>query len=48
MSETGIENEREYRILKRTQSGVHLLWWVLIYGAAVAVLLCDLLIWRPW
>jgi hypothetical protein len=48
MSETGIEQEREYKILKRVQAGIGLLWWVLIYALAIAVLMLDLLVWRPW
>lgn len=48
MSETGIENEREYtRVTKRVEAGVHLLVWVVLYGIAVVVLLLDLLVWRP-
>lgn len=46
MSETGIEQEREYEILKRVEGGVHLLVWLAIYGAAVLVLMLDLLWWR--
>jgi hypothetical protein len=48
MSETGIEQEREYRILERVQAGVGLLWWVLIYGIAMVVVLLDMFVWRPW
>lgn len=47
MSETGIEREREYKVLQRVDSGVHLLVWLAVYGAAVAVVLMDLLVWRP-
>ena len=47
MSETGIEQEREYKILERVDAGVGLLWWVLIYGCAVVVLFLDLMYWRP-
>lgn len=47
MSETGIENTREYKIQKRIDSGVHLLVWMVVYGVAVAVVLIDLFIWRP-
>ena len=47
MSETGIENEREYEILKRVEGGVHLLVWLAVYGAAVIVVLLDVLFWRP-
>ena len=47
MSETGIEQEREYEILKRVEGGVHLLIWLAVYGAAVIVVLLDVLFWRP-
>lgn len=47
MSETGIEQEREYKVLQRVEGGVHLLVWLAVYGAAVIVLLLDLLYWRP-
>lgn len=47
MSETGIENERAYKIEQRVEGGVHLLVWLAVYGAAVVVLLLDLLYWRP-
>lgn len=33
---------------KRIEAGVGLLVWVAIYGLAVAVLLLDMLVWRPW
>lgn len=32
---------------KRIESGVSLLVWMLVYGAAIAVLFLDLLVWRP-
>ena len=46
MSETGIEQEREYKVLQRVDSGVHLLVWLTVYGCAVAVVLMDVLWWR--
>ena len=45
-SETNIEQEREYKILKRVEGGVHLLVWLAVYGAAVVVVLLDVLWWR--
>ena len=47
MSETGIEDERAYKIKQRVEGGVHLLVWLAVYGAAVIVVLMDLLLWRP-
>ena len=47
MSETGIEDTREYRVQKRIDSGVHFLVWLAVYGIAVAVVIIDLFIWRP-
>ena len=46
MSETGIEDTREYRIQKRAESGVHLLWWLAVYGIAVIVVCMDMFWWR--
>ena len=46
MSETGIEEAREYRVQKRVESGVSLLWWLAVYTAAVVVVLLDVLVWR--
>lgn len=46
-SETNIEQEREYKILKRVEGGVHLLVWLAVYGIAVIVVCLDLFIWRP-
>lgn len=49
MSETNIENDARYkRIVERADAGVHLLVWLAIYGVAVAVVMMDLLVWRPW
>lgn len=47
MSETGIEQERAYKVEQRVKSGVHFLVWMVVYGVAVAVVLIDLFIWRP-
>lgn len=48
MSETGIEEERGYaRAIERVEAGVSLLVWVAVYAAAVAVVLLDVLVWRP-
>ena len=49
MSETGIENEPEYRnekLLRRVYAGVSLLVWLTVYGIAVVVLCLDLFYWR--
>jgi len=35
-------------IEKRVEAGVSLLWWVVVYSTAMAVVLLDLLFWRPW
>lgn len=46
MSETGIEQEREYKVLKRVEGGVHLLVWMVVYAAAVIVVFMDIFFWR--
>lgn len=46
-TETGIENERAYKIEERVRAGVHLLVWIAVYAAAVCVVLMDVLVWRP-
>lgn len=33
---------------ERIEAGVSVLTWVLVYLFAIAVLLLDLLYWRPW
>jgi hypothetical protein len=48
MSETGIEEAYAKRVQERVDAGVGLLWWVLIYGCAVVVVLLDMFVWRPW
>ena len=50
MSETNIENDARYkRIVERTEAGTGLLIaFALVYTAAAAVVLMDLLVWRPW
>ena len=49
MSETGIEFEKGYaqRAEDRAQSAWDFLLFFLTYTAAVAVVLMDLLVWRP-
>lgn len=49
MSETGIENEREYRnekLVRRVNAGVSLLVWLAVYFIAAVVLCLDLFYWR--
>lgn len=49
MSETGIENEREYlteKLERRVDAGVSLLVWLAVYAVAVVVLCLDLFVWR--
>ena len=46
MSETGIEDERAYKIKQRVEGGVHLLVWLAVYGAAVVVVFMDIFFWR--
>ena len=46
MSETGIEDERAYKIRQRVEGGVHLLVWLAVYGAAVVVVFMDIFFWR--
>lgn len=47
MSETGIETDERYaKRVARVESGVSLLWWLVVYGIAVAVVLLDVLVWR--
>ena len=31
----------------RIDAGVSLLWWVIVYLVAVAVVMLDMLVWRP-
>ena len=45
-SETDIESEREYKVLKRVDGGVHLLVWMAVYAAAVIVVFMDIFFWR--
>ena len=46
MSETGIEQERAYKIEQRVEGGVHLLVWLAVYAAAVIVVFMDIFFWR--
>lgn len=46
MSETGIEDTREYKVQKRVESGVHFLVWLAVYGIAVIVVFMDMFFWR--
>lgn len=45
-SETNIEQEREYKVLQRVDSGMHLLVWLTVYGVAVVVVFMDIFFWR--
>ena len=36
------------KIEERIDAGVSLLTWILVYLLAVAVLMLDILVWRPW
>ena len=45
-SETNIEQERDYKIEKRVEGGVHLLVWLVVYAAAVIVVFMDIFFWR--
>lgn len=48
MSETNIENDERYtRTAKRVDAGVSFLVWFVVYGAALTVVLLDVLVWRP-
>ena len=35
-------------IEERIAAGVGLLTWIVVYTTAVAVILMDVLVWRPW
>ena len=50
MSETNIENDARYkRIVERAEAGTGLLIaFVLVYITAVAVVMLDMVMWRPW
>jgi hypothetical protein len=50
MSETGIEETKGYTPHHPTpiHTSPHPLVWVLVYAAAVAVVLLDLLVWRDY
>lgn len=47
MSETGIEEEREYsRAIARVEAGVSLLVWLVVYATALVVVALDVFMWR--